>query len=54
MPRQKSADRLAVLQRATPPTPGTYVCTVPGCGTKERQDGFCPVHDLPLRLLHAH
>lgn len=48
----KSDDRLELLKRAVPPTPGTYVCTMPGCTTKQTEDGFCPIHtDLPLRLL---
>lgn len=47
----KSEKRLRLLERWTPPTPGKYVCTVPGCGVKEKQDGFCPTHhDIPLRL----
>ncbi len=47
----KDATTLQWLKRATPFTPGTYVCTVPGCKTKEKQDGFCPTHNVPLRLV---
>jgi hypothetical protein len=34
-----------------PPTPGTYECPKPDCRHKQKADGFCPSHDLPLRLL---
>lgn len=47
----KTKKRLHLLRRFTPPVPGTYVCTVPGCSVKQRDDGFCPQHDVPLRLL---
>lgn len=47
----KNQQRLSLLQRAVPPTPGTYVCTFPGCSTRQKSDGFCPAHPtLPLRL----
>lgn len=49
---QKAPERLRFLARAVGPTPGTYHCTVKGCKTVAKQDGFCPVHDVPLRLLH--
>lgn len=48
----KDQTTLQWLKRATPFTPGTYVCTVPGCKTKEKQDGFCPTHNVPLRLVN--
>lgn len=52
--KTKSGERLNLLQRYTRPNRGTYVCTVPGCKTKAKEDGFCPTHDgVPLRLLKA-
>lgn len=52
--KTKSGERLNLLQRYTKPNRGTYVCTVPGCKTKAKGDGFCPTHDgVPLRLLKA-
>lgn len=53
--RTKSAERLRLLKRVTGPNRGVYVCTVPGCKVKAKQDGFCPTCDgIPLRLLKAH
>ncbi|HVM13987.1 MAG TPA: hypothetical protein VM287_06630 [Egibacteraceae bacterium] len=53
--KTKSAARVKLLERATRPNRGAYVCTVPGCKTKSKDDGFCPTHDgIPLRLLKAH
>jgi hypothetical protein len=50
----KSADRLELLKRAVPPTPGIYECTMPGCDTSQTEDGYCPEHpDLPLRLIKS-
>lgn len=49
----KSQDRLSLLRRFTPSESGTYVCTMPGCGVKTREDGFCPTHNIPLRLRKA-
>ena len=46
----KDPERLELLKEKIV-TPGTYVCTVPGCPTKQEADGFCPTHDVPLRLL---
>lgn len=45
---------LDLLRRATPPTPGTYICTVPGCKVKQHDDGYCPSHGVPLRLTKVH
>lgn len=52
--KSKSAERVSLLQAYTKPNRGAYVCTVPGCSTKTKQDGFCPTHNIPLRLLKAH
>lgn len=46
----KDEQTLNWLRQAIPFTPGVYVCTVPGCTVKEKQDGFCPTHNVPLRL----
>lgn len=46
----KRPERLQLLEQKII-TPGTYECTVPGCPTHRDEDGFCPTHDVPLRLL---
>lgn len=46
----KNQQRLQFLVRAVGPQKGTYVCTVPACRVKEKKDGFCPTHSVPLRL----
>lgn len=52
--KTKSAERLRLLERFTKPNRGVYVCTVPACAVKAKQDGFCPTCDgIPLRLLKA-
>lgn len=51
----KTGQRAALLTRATPPTPGSYHCTVPSCNFKQDKDGFCAVHpQLPLRMKKSH
>lgn len=49
----KNQDRLSLLRRFTPPARGRYECTVPSCGVKTKEDGYCPTHGVPLRLVKA-
>lgn len=49
----KNQDRLALLRRFTPATRGQYECTMPSCGVKTKEDGYCPTHGIPLRLVKA-
>lgn len=47
----KSQDRLNLLRHFVPSTPGRYACTHPDCNVKTKEDGFCPTHNVPLRLV---
>lgn len=49
----KNEQRMQFLSRAVPSQRGKYACTVPACKTKAKKDGFCPTHDIPLRLEHS-
>lgn len=52
-PILKNQDRLSLLRHFTPATPGKYECTMPTCGVRTKEDGFCPTHGIPLRLAKA-
>lgn len=47
----KSQDRLNLLRFFTPTPRGSYECTHPDCKVKTKEDGFCPTHNVPLRLV---